>query len=211
MCSRDAERIERAARAVGGIGLVADVSDRRGAVSFMDEALARLGGVDILVLNSGGSPPSTALATEPDSLAAATEQQVIAPIVMLQRAIPSMRAAGWGRVVSITSIAVRRPIPTLTLSNTTRSGLTAYLKTLSTEVAPDGITVNTVQPGYHATSRLTEWAGDRVADLAASVPAGRLGQPNELGATVAFLCSEQAGFITGANIPIDGGEHGALP
>jgi 3-oxoacyl-[acyl-carrier protein] reductase len=110
--------------------------------------------------------------------------------------------------VAITSIAVRQPIPSLILSNTARSGLTAYLKTLAREVAPFGITVNSVQPGNHATDRMKQLYG--AADPAAGIPVGKLGDPADFGAVVTFMCSEQAKFITGAHIPVDGGVYGGL-
>jgi 3-oxoacyl-[acyl-carrier protein] reductase len=210
MCSRDRERIEAAALEVGGRPVVADLATREGATAFVAEATALLGGLDILVLNVGGSPAGTALGTPLDLYPEALEQHVMAPIAMCHAAVPAMRAQGWGRVVAITSLAVRQPIPTLTLSNSTRTGLTGYLKTLALEVAVDGVTVNSVQPGYHGTARLTAWAGDRLNELIATVPAGRIGDPAGLGAAVAFLCSEAAGFITGVGLPIDGGENRAL-
>jgi 3-oxoacyl-[acyl-carrier protein] reductase len=117
---------------------------------------------------------------------------------------------GWGRVIGITSTSVREPSPMLILSNTARAGVTAFLKTLATEVAPSGVTVNTVQPGLHATPRLAELYGDRIAQAAAAIPTRRLGDPDDFGATVAFLCSEHARFLTGASVPVDGGATGSL-
>jgi 3-oxoacyl-[acyl-carrier protein] reductase len=210
MCSRDRDRIFRAAREVGGSPVVADLSTREGATAFIAEATGLLGGLDILVINVGGSPAGTALGTSLDLYPEAFEQHVTAPIAMCQAAVPSMCEQGWGRVVAITSIAVRQPIPSLTLSNSTRTGLTGYLKTLALEVASTGVTVNSVQPGYHGTARLTEWAGDRLDALVKLVPAAKIGDPAGLGAAVAFLCSEAAGFITGVGLPIDGGENRSL-
>jgi 3-oxoacyl-[acyl-carrier protein] reductase len=129
---------------------------------------------------------------------------------MCQAAVPSMRAKGWGRVVAITSVAVRQPIGTLILSNTARAGATGFLKTLATEVAADGVTVNSVLPGLHATDRLVALHGGDAAAAAATVPARRLGDPADFGSVVAFLCSERANFLTGAAIQVDGGEYRGL-
>jgi 3-oxoacyl-[acyl-carrier protein] reductase len=109
----------------------------------------------------------------------------------------------------VTSISVRQPIANLMLSNTARAALTAFLKTLALEVAPDGVTVNSLQPGLHATERLTALHGNS-DDVAASIPARRFGEPADFGAFAAFLCSEHAGFVTGAAIPVDGGAYGGL-
>jgi 3-oxoacyl-[acyl-carrier protein] reductase len=125
---------------------------------------------------------------------------------MCTAAVPGMRERRWGRIAAITSIAVRQPIGDLILSNTARSGATGFLKTLALEVAGDGVTVNSVQPGSHATDRLASLVGD-LDQIAASVPAGRVGSPEDFGRVVAFLCSEHAGFVTGAAVPVDGGAY----
>ena len=129
---------------------------------------------------------------------------------MCQAVVPAMQAAHWGRVVAITSIAVRQPIPDLILSNTARAGVTGFLKTLALEVAADGVTVNSVQPGLHDTDRLQGLHGGNPAALAAGVPTGTIGRPDDFGAVVAFLCSDQARYMTGAAIPVDGGTYRAL-
>jgi 3-oxoacyl-[acyl-carrier protein] reductase len=121
-----------------------------------------------------------------------------------------MQAQKWGRVVAITSIAVRQPIAGLILSNTARAGLTAFLRTLAREVAADGVTVNSVLPGLHATERLKGLYGGNAGDLAATVPAARLGDPGDFGAIAAFMCSEQANYLTGTALQIDGGSYAAL-
>jgi 3-oxoacyl-[acyl-carrier protein] reductase len=111
-------------------------------------------------------------------------------------------------VVAITSIAVRQPIQTLILSNTARAGATGFLKTLAREVAGDGVTVNSVQPGYHATDRVLALYGDQPIEVAAAgIPAGTIGDPADFGQVVAFLCSQPAKFITGAHLPVDGGTY----
>jgi 3-oxoacyl-[acyl-carrier protein] reductase len=128
---------------------------------------------------------------------------------MCQEAVPGMQAQRFGRIVAITSISVRQPIPNLILSNTARSGVTGFLKTLAREVAGDGVTVNSVQPGTHATQRIRDVYGD-LDDTAAGIPAGEVGRPEDFGAVVAFLCSDSARFITGAAIPVDGGAYAGL-
>jgi 3-oxoacyl-[acyl-carrier protein] reductase len=121
-----------------------------------------------------------------------------------------MQERGWGRVVAITSISVRQPIANLILSNTARAGATGFLKTLAREVAGDGVTVNSVLPGIHATARITSVYGKVPDGKSIGIPAGFIGDPGEFGQVVAFLCSEQARFITGAALPIDGGQDAAL-
>lgn len=140
---------------------------------------------------------------------AALQLSLISTVAMCKATVPAMRERGWGRVVAITSIAVREPIAQLILSNTARAGLTGFLKTLATEVAADGVTVNSVQPGLHATDRLREVFGD-TDKLASGLPVRKLGDPEDFGRIVAFLCSPTACFITGSAIPVDGGSSRGL-
>ncbi len=116
-----------------------------------------------------------------------------------------MRERGWGRVLAITSIGVRQPIPFLAASTTARAGVTGFLKTLATEVAADGVTVNSIQPGSHLTDRLRNLGGDQFDELVADIPTGSVGDPDDFGAAAAFLCSQQARFITGTSLLVDGG------
>jgi 3-oxoacyl-[acyl-carrier protein] reductase len=134
----------------------------------------------------------------------------LAQIAMCTAVVPAMREQRWGRVVAITSIAVRQPNPALILSNVARSGLTAFLKTLAREVASDGVTVNSLQPGIHDTDRIRELYGRDVAGAAEGIPAGLLGRPDDFGRIAAFLCSDSASFMTGAAIPVDGGAYPGL-
>jgi 3-oxoacyl-[acyl-carrier protein] reductase len=124
---------------------------------------------------------------------------------MCQQAVPAMQSAGWGRIVAITSIGARQPIGTLAASTTARTGVTGFLKVLATEVAAHGITVNSVQPGVHDTDRLLSLGAADRAGLTDDIPAGRLGDAADFGEVVAFLCSEQANFITGTSVLVDGG------
>jgi 3-oxoacyl-[acyl-carrier protein] reductase len=210
ICSRNAERVNEAALLIGAVPIVADVGNRGGAEAFVDEAYEALGGLDILVANAGGPKPGNHASTPIEDYPQALELSLLSTITMCSRAVPRMQAGGWGRIVAITSIAVRQPIPNLILSNTARAGLTGFLKTLALEVAGDGITVNSLQPGLHLTDRLASLSGGNVEELARDIPTGKLGDPADFGAVAAFLCSEQAKFITGAAIPVEGGAYKAL-
>jgi 3-oxoacyl-[acyl-carrier protein] reductase len=211
ICGRDPDRLaaaERGLREVATgrvVALAGDVGRPAGAGRFVEEARDALGGVDILVTNAGGPPPGTFSSTSLEAYGPALEANLLASVAMCQEAVPPMRAQGWGRVVAITSVAVKQPIPTLILSNTARAGLTGFLKTLALEVAGDGVTVNSILPGSHATDRLRSAYGDDLGAAAAAVPAGHLGRPEDFGSVVAFLCSDHARFITGAAVPVDGG------
>jgi 3-oxoacyl-[acyl-carrier protein] reductase len=219
ICGRDAERIERAAAELTDelaldpgvvVGLVADVSTAEGAAGFVREAEAAVGPLDILVTNAGGPPPGNFASTPFDAYAPALDLNLLSVVALCQAAVPGMQARGWGRVVAITSISVRQPIAGLILSNTARAGATGFLKTLALEVAADGVTVNSVLPGSHDTNRLRSLYGGDLTGAAAGTPVGQVGRPEDFGAVAAFLCSDQARFITGAAIPVDGGAYRAL-
>ena len=212
MCGRDQGRIRDAAARIGdnAIPLVGDVSRPPGAAGFVAAAVEALGGIDILVTNAGGPTPGNFASTESDAYPDALDLNLMSVVAMCKAAVPAMQERGWGRVVAITSISVRQPLPHLILSNTARAGATAFLKTLATEVAADGVTVNSVQPGLHATERLVQLYGGDMEAAAKTVPARTLGDAADFGAVVAFLCSESARFITGAAIPVDGGSAGGL-
>ena len=168
-----------------------------------------LGHVDILVANAGGPPPGGFASTDLETYSLALQLNLLSAIRMCRALVPSMQERGWGRVVAITSSTVREPSPVLISSTTARAGLTGFLKTMATEVAPDGVTVNSVQPGPHATDRLAEIYDDLDA-VAAGVPVRRLGDPDDFGRVVAFLCSESARSITGAALPVEGGSLRAI-
>ncbi len=212
ICGRDRTRIEDAAARIGNgcVPLVADVADAEGATAFIEAANQVLGGVDILVANAGG-PPAGDFAGIDDlsAYAEAFELNCLSTIAMCKAAVPAMQQRHWGRVVAITSIAVRQPIAGLILSNTARAGVTGFLKTLAREVAADGVTVNSLQPGLHDTERLQDLHGD-ASSLGASVPTGFIGAADDFGAVAAFVCSESAKYLTGAAIPVDGGVYAGL-
>jgi 3-oxoacyl-[acyl-carrier protein] reductase len=186
------------------------VSTIAGAAGFVTDAIAALGSVDILVTNAGGPPPGTFASTPVEAYPAALELNLLSIVAMCKVAVPPMQSRRWGRVVAITSVSVRQPIAHLILSNTARSGATAFLKTLALEVAADGVTVNTLQPGLHLTGRIRDLYGDDTDAVAAGVPSRTLGDPDDFGQIAAFLCSPYCRFVTGASIPVDGGAFSGL-
>ena len=187
---------------------VADVSDPDATRDLVTRSIELLGGVDILVANAGGPPPGNFASTAFDAYESALRLNLLSTVALCQAALPAMIERRWGRVVAITSSSVREPIDRLILSNTARAGVTGFLKTVAREVAPHGVTVNSLQPGLHATDRLTSLYGDLEA-VAAAIPSRTLGDPDDFGHVAAFVCSEHAKFITGAAIPLDGGAlHG---
>ena len=201
ICGRNRDTIGAAAAQIGAIPIVADVSTVDGAVGFVREAQAALGGIDILVPNAGGPPPGNFEHTNVDQYLDAFELNCRGAIAMCYETVPAMREQQWGRVVAITSIAVRQPIPDLILSNTARAGLTGFLRTLAREISQDGVTVNSLLPGLHATDRVLQLGGR---------PQGRLGDPADFGRIAAFVCSQHASYLTGAAIQVDGGAYAAL-
>jgi len=212
ICGRDRDRIEAAAAKIGHgcVGLVADVSHPAGASSFIDQARERLGGIDILVPNAGGPPPGTFASTDLDAYPAALDLNLLSTVAMCKAAVPAMQEQRWGRVVAITSVSVRQPIASLILSNTARAGVTGFLKTLAREVAADGVTVNSLQPGLHATGRMLQLHGGSPDPRTLGIPSQEMGDPADFGQAAAFLCSAQARFITGVALPVDGGTYAGL-
>ncbi|HEV7462193.1 MAG TPA: SDR family oxidoreductase [Solirubrobacteraceae bacterium] len=210
MSSRSRERIDAAAAEVPGArGFVHDSADVDGAGRLIDAVQDELGALEILVTNTGGPPAGDPLSFTREQWEAAYRSLVLGPMAMIEHAVPAMRERGWGRVVNVSSYAVREPIPYLMLSNAHRSATLAAFKTLARELAGDGITLNTVLAGMIATDRLIELRGrSREAveeDAREQVPAGRPGRVEEFAAAAAFLCSDGAGYITGAALAVDGG------
>jgi len=219
ICSRSGDALDDAARRLSHLGgeirtVAADLATEAGIRTVIDDQAGRA--VDVLVTNTAGPPTSTVL--EPDwSAWQRTFELLFRSAVELSRAlVPGMRARGWGRVVGVTSLAVRRPEPALVLTNSARSAVTAFFRTLAEEVGADGVTVNTVLPGYTETERLQSLAratatrtgvsADAVFEQwRAQTPLRRLGRPEEVGAAIAFLASDRAGFITGQALLVDGG------
>jgi 3-oxoacyl-[acyl-carrier protein] reductase len=193
-----------------------DVTDSKAVGVFVAAVEARFGGIDICVTNSGGPPSKPFRDTKPEEWRAAVDQLLMSTIFFARETLPRMQKKKWGRLITITSSAVKQPVDGLLLSNSVRAAVAGLARTLANEYAADGITVNNVCPGYTRTARLDGLAATISARTGAKpeevfagwkreIPAGRLGTPQEFAAAVAFLASERASYITGTSIAVDGG------
>ena len=206
--SRTPERIEAAASKIGARPYVFDSMDLDKAPGLIDAVEADLGPLSILVTNTGGPPGGDPLEFSREQWEDAYRELVLSPMAFIEHAVPGMRERGFGRILSVSSSAAREPIPALLLSTAHRSALLATFKLLAGRLAADGITLNTILPGRFGTDRLVHVHGTMEAAEEAArsdVPIGRLGTIEEIGAAGAFLCSEQASYITGVALPVDGG------
>ena len=227
MVARGADVLAAAARELAAetgstiVPIAGDVGVADDVARVVADATAALGGIDVLVANAGGPPSTTFATTTDEQYRAAIETNLLGSIRLAQACVPGMRARRWGRVIFLTSMSAKQPLPGLLLSNTTRAGMLGFAKTLATECAPDGVLVNTVLPGHFDTDRALELARTRaeregrpVEELLAArvrgIPLGRSGDPREFAAVVAFLASERASFVTGTAIQIDGGQVAGL-
>jgi 3-oxoacyl-[acyl-carrier protein] reductase len=225
--SRNHEALNRAADEISAaaegkvLAVAGDVTKEEDCARLVEEAANKLGRVDILVTNAGGPPAGYFNDFDAAAYRQALELNLISTINLCRAASPLMRERRWGRIVAITSIAAKQPVDNLILSNTSRAGVLGFMKSLSQQLGPDGITVNTVCPGFHLTERLKSLASltaikegipvDQVyARMAAETPVKRIGEPGEFAAVVTFLCSERAGYLNGSVIQIDGGLYRAL-
>jgi 3-oxoacyl-[acyl-carrier protein] reductase len=211
--SRDAASIESTAKQINAAGwLAADVSRPGDPEALVKAAITRLAGLDVLVINAGGPPPGTFQSTPLELWDVAFQLTLMSAVRLIKAALPYLKRSEQGRIVCITSISVRQPIPNIALSNSMRAAVTGLAKTLARELAPDRITVNCLAPDAILTDRtraLAVAAGvdpeERIKQQSAAAPMGRLGDPAEFGAACAFLCSKQAGYITGQTLGVDGG------
>ncbi|TCI00285.1 SDR family oxidoreductase [Roseococcus sp. SYP-B2431] len=219
---RDQATLDVAARelislgATSCVGIPADVASGEQMDALADGAVKAMGGVDILVQNHGGPPPGAAVDLTEELLATWFPRIVLHPIRVANRLLPAMRAQKYGRILNVGSSGMLQPLPNLVLSNTLRAGIMGWMKTLSAEVAADGVTCNIVAPGAIRTDRSIELASaaakkqgktadEVIAERNKTIPAGRYGLPSEFGPMAAFLCSPQAAYITGSILRMDGG------
>jgi len=227
ICARTQADVDRVAKEISAktghevVSFTADMSRAADIDALLENVRSRLGDPDIVVCNAGGPPTGNFASTSLDQFIPAMELSMMSSIRLTYGVVPAMKAKGWGRVVYITSVSVKQPIPYILLSNTARAGLTGFMKTAAREIATTGVTINAVLPGTHATDRVRETARTRAKAEGISVeaameaqkannPMRALGDANDFGAVVAFLCSEQARFITGENILVDGGAYAGL-
>ncbi len=200
--------------------LVADMDDAEGLKKAVSQ-LAQARPVHVLVNNTGGPPGGRAIDAGIDAYLEAFRRHLVAAQTLAQALVPGMREAGYGRIVNVISTSVYEPIPNLGVSNTIRGAVASWAKTLSRELAPDGITVNNVLPGYTETGRIEQIVRERMASsgksdaeirdaMRANVPLGRLAKPEETGGVIAFLCSPAAGYVTGVSLAVDGGRMASI-
>jgi 3-oxoacyl-[acyl-carrier protein] reductase len=222
LCSRDEARASEAAEKIHNetganvAGIAADVTNGADVERFVRLATERAGRVDICVTNAGGPPSTVFDNTDIQMFRDAFELNALSAIRLAKLVLPGMRERKWGRIVNVTSISVKQPVDGLLLSNTVRAGLTSWAKTVSNEVAADGVTINNVAPGYTLTERQDELAVARgkalgkskeemIATWASQTPAQRIAAPEEIAAAIAFFASERASYITGVTLQVDGG------
>ena len=195
ICARDPDRLAATAAELPGdvLALPADVTDPDVPARLVAATVERFGALHVLVANAAGPPQARALDVREDAMQAALNANLLTSIRLALAAVPHLRTAGWGRICFITSFGVKQPIPDLAYSNVARTGLAAWAKTAARDLIDDGVTVNVLCPGLHAT--------DRVKELGHT---GRLGDPEDFGRVVAFLCSRSAGFVSGTALLVDG-------
>lgn len=227
ICSRDAAGAKQAAEEIAAetgsevLGFGADVSKADNISRLLEEVRQSLGDPEILVTNAGGPTPGTYATIPLEEYEKALNLNLMSAVRLIHGVTPAMKAKGWGRIIAITSISVKQPIGTLLLSNMARAGLTGFLKTIATELAPDNITVNALLPGIHKTSRIDQFARHRaeqenksaqevIREMMADNPSHSIGNPSDFGAAAAFLASVQARYITGHNLVVDGGDYRGL-
>jgi Dehydrogenases with different specificities (related to short-chain alcohol dehydrogenases) len=222
ICARGEEALRKTAEEIRGssgvsvVEVAADVSEHTGIERVVKAAIDAFGKVDILVTNSGGPPSGPFESLTPEMWDAAARLLLTSAVGLTRAVLPGMKERRWGRILNVTSIAAKQPVEGLMLSNSLRAAVTGFARTLATEVAPFGVTVNNILPGYTRTERVEDLAraasersgtsaGDAFAKWEKEIPMGRLGEPREFAALAAFLASERASYITGSSIAVDGG------
>jgi 3-oxoacyl-[acyl-carrier protein] reductase len=222
LCARDAQALAETCAAIERhssaqvLALAADVAVASDVKRVFDSGVERFGRIDILVTNAGGPPAGRFEQVTHEQWEQAVRLTLYSAIELARQVLPGMKERGWGRILNITSIAVKQPVENLILSNSLRAGVTGFARTLANEVAAAGITVNNIMPGYTRTERVEELAvmmaekqGISSAEFKArweqEIPMKRLGEPREFAALAAFLVSERASYITGTSVQVDGG------
>ncbi len=227
ICARNATEVQQTARGIASttgaetLALTCDMSQAEQIEDMLQTLRHQWGDPDIVIANAGGPPPGTFASTKLEHFAPAVELTLMSSIRLTYGVIEAMQKKGWGRIVYITSVSVKQPVPYILLSNTMRAGVTGFMKTVAREVASTGVTLNAVLPGTHVTARVQSTAAsiaekegislaEALARQEAQVPMKRLGNAKDFGAVAAFLCSQQAKFITGENVLVDGGAYAGL-
>ena len=201
MFARRRDMLEREADRIGALAIRGDLTVPKDLAKLVEQTLGAFGGIDVLVNNGGGPPAGPAAGVADDAIEEAVELLLLSVIRLTNLCLPHLETSGRGRIVNIESSSVRAPIDNLALSNALRPGVVGWMKTLAREVAPKGITVNTIAPGQIDTDRLRSLGGGNT-DV---VPMGRLGDAAEIASVACFLASDRAAYLTGAVIPVDGG------
>ena len=207
MFARRRDLLEREAERLGALAVQGDLTIPQHLDRLVQATVGAFDGLDVLVLNGGGPNPGTAVELTPEAVEEAVALLLTSHVALVARALPHLRASGRGRIVAIESTSVREPIANLALSNAVRPGVVGWLKTLATELGPDGVTVNTIAPGRIDTERVKHVYGPDgpSADDLQQIPLRRLGSPAEIASVAAFLASDRASYLTGAVVPVDGG------
>jgi 3-oxoacyl-[acyl-carrier protein] reductase len=211
MFARRREVLAREADRIGALAVRGDVTNPRDLAAVVERTVAAFGGIDILVWNSGGPPPGPAVGLGAEALEEAVELLFIPVLRLVDLCLPHLVQSAGGRILFFTSIAVKEPVPNLTLSNALRPGVTGWAKSLARELGPRGVTVNCLAPGRIDTARLAEIYPDGPTETELqSIPLGRWGTPQEFGDVACFLASDRARYVTGATIVVDGGASRSL-
>ena len=206
MFARSLEPLEREAKRLGGRSVPGDVTRADYVSRLVQTAVDAFGGIDILINNSGGPPRSAAVGLTAEQVEAAVQLLLVSVVRLTNLCLPHLERSGHGRIINVTSSTVKEPTDNLVLSNAVRPGVVGWAKTLSREIGPKGITVNSIAPGWIDTERIREVHPDGPSeDDLRAIPLRRLGTPREIGDVVAFLCSDRAAYVTGTVVSVDGG------